>query len=165
MKRTGAATIAVAAVLGLGTGFLVNQLLTAGGRSTFTPSLMLPVLLVALGIVLIVFALPISRATRGIAADGTPPVNPFQALRIAMLAKASSIVGAAVAGFGLGLGAFLASRPAEPSLGSVATVLATAVGGAILVAAGLVAEQLCTIRKDDDDQPPTPGPGTTPSHH
>ncbi|MCR2784717.1 MULTISPECIES: DUF3180 domain-containing protein [unclassified Microbacterium] len=165
MKRTGAGILAVTALLGLGAGFLVDQALTASGRSTFSPSLMLPVLLVALGALLIVFALPIARATRGTAPDGARPVNPFQALRIAMLAKASSIVGAGVAGFALGLGAFLASRPAEPSLGSVATILATVIGGAILVAAGLVAEQLCTIRKDDDDQPPAPGPGATPSHH
>lgn len=165
MKRTGPGVLAVSAVLGLGAGFLVDQALTASGRPTFTPSLMLPVLLVALGVVLIVFALPISRATRGVATDQARPVNPFQALRIAMLAKASSIVGALVGGFGLGLGLFLASRPAEPSIVSVWTILATAIGGAILVAAGLVAEQLCTIRKDDDDEPPTPGPDTTPSHH
>jgi hypothetical protein len=165
VKRTGVATLGVAALLGLGTGYLVDQALTASGRATFTPSIMLPVLLVALGAILIVLALPIARSTRGTAGDMARPVNPFQALRIAMLAKASSIVGAAVAGFGVGLGVFIASRPVEPSLGSVGTILATAVGGAILVAAGLIAEQLCTIRKDDDDEPPAPGPGTTPSHH
>ncbi|MCR2813909.1 DUF3180 domain-containing protein [Microbacterium sp. zg.Y1090] len=165
MKRTGAAVLAVAGVLGLGAGFIVDQALTAAGRPTFTPSLMLPVLLVALGAILIVLALPISRATRGVASPEAPPVNPFQALRIAMLAKASSILGAAVAGFAVGMGAFVATRPSDPSLGSLSTLVAAAVGGAILVAAGLVAEQLCTIRKDDDDEPPAPGPDTTPSHH
>jgi len=165
MKRTGPAPLAVAAVLGLGAGFLVDQTLTATGRPSFTPSLMLPVLLVALGAILIVLAVPISRATRGDLSAGARPVNPFQALRIAMLAKAASLTGAAVTGFALGLGTFVVSRPADPSLGSVATILAAAVGGAILVAAALAAEQLCTIRKDDDDEPPAPGPDTTASHH
>ncbi len=34
------------------------------------------------------------------------------------------------------------------------TTIATAVCGALLVTAGLVAEHLCTIRKDDDDEQP-----------
>lgn len=165
MKRTGPAPLIVAAVLGLGTGYIVDQTLTATGRPTFTPSLMLPVLLVALGAILIALAVPISRATRGGARHTARPVNPFQAVRVAMLAKSASITGAAVAGFAGGLGAFVATRPADPSLGSVATILAAAVGGAILVATALVAEQLCTIRKDDDDEPPAPGPDSTATHH
>jgi len=99
MRRTGPASLAVAAVLGLGAGFLVDQTLTATGRPTFTPSLMLPVLLVALGLVLVALAVPIARATRGREPQTARPVNPFQAMRVAMLAKASSITGAAVAGF------------------------------------------------------------------
>ena len=165
MKRTGPASLVVAAVLGLGTGYLIDQTLTATGRPTFTPSLMLPVLLVVLGAILIALAVPISRATRGGAGHTARPVNPFQAVRIAMLAKASSITGAAVTGFAGGLGAFVATRPADPSLGSVTTILAAAIGGAILVATALVAEQLCTIRKDDDDEPPAPGPDSTATHH
>jgi hypothetical protein len=34
------------------------------------------------------------------------------------------------------------------------TTIATAICGGILVAAALVAEHLCTIRKDDDDEQP-----------
>jgi hypothetical protein len=112
------------------------------------------VLLLLLGAVVIVLAVPVARATRG---TGTP-INPFQALRIAMLAKASSIVGAAVGGLGAGLLIFVLTRPVVPSIGSMATIIATVVCGIALVVAGLVAEQLCTIRKDDDDeQPGAPG--------
>lgn len=155
MKRTGAGVLLVAAALGLAAGFLVDQLLTSAGRPTFTPAVTLPILLVLLGAVVVMLAVPIRRATHG---STKAAVNPFRALRIAMLAKASSIVGAAIGGLGLGLLLFVVTRPVTPSIGSLGTVIATAVCGALLVAAGLVAEHLCTIRKDDDDeQPGDPG--------
>lgn len=166
MKRTGAGVLIVAAVLGLAAGFFLDQALTSAGRSTFTPAVTLPVLLVLLGAVVIVLAVPIRRATRG---TTKARVNPFRALRIAMLAKASSIVGAAIGGLGGGLWIFLATRPVTPSIGSWGTVIATTVCGAVLVAAGLVAEHLCTIRKDDDDEQPGAGdpgdPGLEPRLH
>lgn len=157
MNRTGVGVLIVAAVLGGAAGFVLNQVLTATGRPTFTPMVSLPILLLLLGAVVVVLAVPIRQATRG---RGRAAVNPFRALRIAMLAKASSIVGAAIGGFGLGLLAFRATLPVAPSVGSVGTLIATAVCGAVLIAAALVAEHLCTIRKDDDDeQPGAGGPG------
>ncbi|MEN2738490.1 DUF3180 domain-containing protein [Microbacterium sp. X-17] len=158
MKRTGPGILLLAAVIGAGAGFLIDQFLTAGGRSTFTPVVTLPILLVLLGLIDIALAIPIARATRG---HSAAPVNPFRAVRIAMLAKASSIVGAAVGGLGLGLLLFLLTRPVIPSVGSMATIIATAGCGAVLVAAGLVAEHLCTIRKKDDDDDEHPGDGGT----
>lgn len=151
MKRTGPGILIIAAAIGAAVGFVLDQALTAAGRATFTPAVSLPILLVLLGAVVIALALPIRRATRGTAAM---PVNPFWALRVAMLAKASSIVGAAVAGLAGGLALFLLTRPVPPSVGSLGAVIATAICGAALVAAGLYAEYLCTIRKDDDDERP-----------
>ncbi|MEH3090259.1 MAG: DUF3180 domain-containing protein [Microbacterium arborescens] len=162
MKRTSPLTLVVAAIVGIAAGFVIDQALTSSGRPTFTPSIMLPVLFVLLGVAIVAFALPIRRATRGLAA----PVDPFRAVRVAMLAKASSIVGALVGGIGVGLLVFLLTRPVPPSVGSSGAVTATIVGAAVLVAAGVIAEQLCTIRKDDDDeQPGPPEPDATPSHH
>lgn len=151
MKRTGAGILLLAAALGAASGFLLDQMLTASGRATFTPTVMLPVLLALLGVAVVAFAVPIRRATRH---AGAPRVDPFRALRTAMLAKASSIVGAAIGGVAIGLLAFLLTRPVQPSLGSMTAIIATIVGGALLVAAGLIAEHLCTIRKDDDDEQP-----------
>ena len=68
-----------------------------------------------------------------------------------------SVFGSAlVAGIAAGLLLFLVSRPVEPSLGSTGAVIAAALGALALVAAGLIAEHLCIIRKDDDDDPPGP---------
>lgn len=175
MKRTSPLVLVAAAVLGALAGFLFDHLLTVSGRPTFTPFISLPIMLLLLGAIVVVLALPIRRAIRGprgrtvqdprgaVATGGRAatgaPVNPFRALRIAILAKASSIVGAAIGGAGAGLAMYLLSRPVPPPLGSITAVVATAVAGAILVAAALVAENMCIIRKDDDDEPPEPTPG------
>ncbi|SIR89461.1 DUF3180 domain-containing protein [Microbacterium sp. RURRCA19A] len=153
MKRTGATILIVAALAGLVVGFLVDAMLTAAARPTFVPVASLPTILVLLAAVVVGVAVPIFRASRGRSARR---IDPFRALRVAMLAKASSLVGAAATGFALGLLAFVLTRPFTPSLGSLGSVIATAVCGAVLVVAGLVAEQLCTIRKDDDDEHPGP---------
>ncbi|MCT9819205.1 DUF3180 domain-containing protein [Microbacterium sp. W1N] len=163
MKRTSAGVIAGSVFAGLVIGFLVDQLLTSNARPTFTPSLALPVLLVLLAVVVLLLAIPIRRATSG---AGGAQVDPFRAVRVVMLAKAASIVGAVVAGIGGGLLSFLLTRPVAPSLGSTGAVIAALVAGAVLTAASLVAEHLCTIRKDDDDdQPGPPEPGLGYSHH
>lgn len=151
MRRTGPGILILAALVGVAIGFLLDNGLTAAGRPTFTPAITLPILLVLLGLLVVALAIPIRRATRGTVG---PPVNPFRAVRVAMLAKASSIVGAAVGGLAAGLAAFLLTRPVSPSIGSLGAIIATAVCGALLIAAGLIAEHLCTIRKDDDDEQP-----------
>jgi len=165
VKRTGPGILLIAAIVGAVAGFLLDTSLTAMGRATFTPAPSLPTLLALLGAIVVVLAIPVFRATRGRTAR---PVDPFRALRIAVLAKASSLVGAAGTGFALGLLAFLLTRPVTPSLGSLGSIIATIVCGVVLVIAGLVAEQLCTLRKDDDDENPgTPGsrPEPGPSAH
>lgn len=162
MRRTGPGILIAAAALGVAGGFALDQALTAAGRPTFTPAWTLPILLVLLGGLVVALAVPIRRAVRGAAR----PVNPFRAMRVAVLAQASSIVGAALGGFGGGLWLFLATRPVPPSLGSMGTAIATAICGAVLVAAALVAEHLCTIGKDDDDsQPGGADPGLDPHPH
>ncbi len=162
MRRTSPVVLAATVAIGVGAGYVLDQALTASGRPTFTPSIMLPVLYVMLGAAVVAAALPIRRAVRG----GGTRIDPFRALRIAMLAQASSLVGAFTGGMGVGLLLFLLTRPVPPSLGSTGAVIAAVVGAVVLVVAGIVAEQLCTIRKDDDDdQPGPPEPDATPSHH
>ncbi|MCC9055110.1 DUF3180 domain-containing protein [Microbacterium sp. F2E] len=162
MRRTSAGALIVAALIGGVVGFGIDQLLTGAGRATFTPSLLLPVLLVLLGAATVAFALPIRRAITGRSAE---PIDPFRAVRVAMLAKASSVVGAVIAGLAAGLLVFLLTRPVAP-VGSTVAVIATLVGALVLLAAALVAEHLCTIRKDDDDERPGPDePGLGLSHH
>lgn len=149
MKRTSAGLLVLLALIGAGAGFLVDQLLTATGRVTFTPSLLLPVLLLIIGAAALALAWPVRRSVRtGIRID------PFRAMRAVTLARASSLLGAIMGGFGAGLLVFLLSRPIVPQVGSTVAMIALIASGVVLVIAALVAEQFCTLPKDPDDSEP-----------
>lgn len=164
MKRTGAGTLTAVGFLAVVAGFILDQLLVASGSPTYTPPIVLAALLVLFGVVVVMLALPVRRALRS---TSRVHIDPFRALRVAMLAKASSIVGVAVAGFALGLLLFAATRPVSPPASALTAIISTAVGALALAAAALVAEHWCTIGKDDDDDQPAPGdePGLGLSHH
>lgn len=157
MKRTSAGVLVLLALLGGGVGFLLDHLLTASGRATFTPSLLLPVLLLLIAAASLGVAWPVRRSVH----SGTR-IDPFRALRAATLARASSLLGAIMAGFGAGLLVFLLSRPIDPPVGSTVAMLALIGSAIVLVIAALVAEQFCTLPKDPDDSEPrdrAPEPG------
>ncbi|PVE96778.1 MULTISPECIES: DUF3180 domain-containing protein [unclassified Microbacterium] len=157
MRRTSVGLLAVLALLGVGLGYLVDHLLTASGRATFTPSLLLPVLLLLIAAAALGVAWPVRNSVRsGIRID------PFRALRAATLARASSLLGAIMAGLGAGLLVFLLTRPIDPPVGSTVAMLALIGSAIVLVIAALVAEQFCTLPKDPDDSEPrdrAPEPG------
>lgn len=161
MKRTSAGLLVVVALLGAGVGFLVDQVLTATGRATFTPSPLLPVLLLVIAVAALALAWPVRRSVRtGVRID------PFRALRAVTLARASSLFGAIMAGFGGGLLVFLLSRPVAPQVGSTVAMIALIASSVVLVVAALVAEQLCTLPKDpDDSEPPDPDPAAHGAGH
>jgi len=149
MKRTSPALLLVLALLSAGAGFGFDHLLTVTGRATFTPSGFLPVLLIIVAAASLGLAWPVRRSVRG----GTR-IDPFRALRAATLARASSLLGAIMAGFGVGLIAFLSSRPVPAPVGSTVALVALIVCALVLVGAALVAEQFCTLPKDPDDREP-----------
>ncbi|NHI16225.1 DUF3180 family protein [Microbacterium excoecariae] len=149
MRRTSAVTLVACAAGGLVAGYVLDLALVSAGRSTFSPSVMLPILLVLLGAACVGFAWSVRRA---VTSPKAPRVDPFRAVRIAVLAKASSMVGALVAGAAAGLILFLLTRPVVPGIGSMASVIATAIGGAVLVVLAVIAEYLCTLPKDPDDR-------------
>lgn len=157
MRRTSAGVLVVLALLAGGGGFLLDHLLTASGRVTFTPSLLLPVLLLLIAAASLGVAWPVRRSVR----SGVR-IDPFRALRAATLARASSLLGAIMAGFGAGLLVFLLSRPVVPQVGSTVAMLALIGSAIVLVIAALIAEQFCTLPKDPDDSEPrdrAPEPG------
>lgn len=165
MTRTNPGVLVICAVLGAGVGFLVDQLLTTAGASTFTPGISMAIVLALVGVVVLAFAIPIRRVIQG---RSQARIDPFRAMRVVVLAKAGSILGSVVGGVAVGFIVFLLTRPVVPSVESMGTTIATVVGAVWLVVAALIAEHLCTIRRDDDDHEPgpdDPGAGVTPSHH
>ena len=158
MKRTSAGALVLLALIGAAVGFALDQLLSSTGRATFTPSLLLPVLLIIIAAAAVALAWPVRRSVRtGIRID------PFRAMRAVTLARASSLLGAIMGGFGTGLLVFLLSRPIAPQVGSTVAMIALIASAIVLVIAALVAEQFCTLPKDPDDSEPReplaePGP-------
>ena len=165
MKRTNPGVLVICVVLGGGVGFLIDQLLTSAGAATFLPGVSLPIVLAFVGVVVLALAIPIHRIIQG---RSEARLDPLRAMRVVVLAKAGSILGALAGGVAAGFLVFLLTRPVTPPVESMATIIATLVASAWLIAAALIAEYLCTIRRDDDDHDPgldDPGPGVTPSHH
>ncbi|WP_431074372.1 DUF3180 domain-containing protein [Microbacterium phyllosphaerae] len=158
MKRTSVGLLVVLALLAGAAGYVLDHMLTAMGRTTFTPSLLLPVLLLLIAAASLGVAWPVRASVRqGIRID------PFRATRAVTLARASSLVGAIMAGFGAGLLVFLLSRPVDPPVGSTVAMLALIGSAIVLVVAALIAEQFCILPKDPDDSEPRdragdPGP-------
>lgn len=162
MKRTSAGVLIVLALLGGGAGFLLDHVLTVSGRATFTPSGFLPVLLLLVAGASLGLAWPVRRSVRGASPQ---PIDPFRALRAATLARASSLLGAIMAGFGAGLALFLVSRPVAAPVGSMVAMASLVASSIVLVAAALVAEQFCTLPKDPDDrEPDDPAAGAEAGH-
>ena len=148
MTRTKPLHLFMLAVLGTAALWFVETALAASGRPVIIPPFTLAVALVLIGVIIVVMAWPVRRVARG---DRTKRVDPFYATRVAVFAKASSIAGSLVAGVGLGMLIFLSTRSVL-AVGSLLMAVATIVGAVILLVGGLVAEYLCSIPPDDDDQ-------------
>ena len=81
-------------------------------------------------------------------------------MRVAVLAKASSLTGAMLTGAGLGLLIYMLSRAVLPQGGTIGLTAGATAGAIILLIGGLVAERLCTLpppRDDDPEAHPTAG--------
>lgn len=148
MKRTHPTPLIALGLAGLVVGFLVELAAASFGVPILVPPISLPLTLAVIGILIVVLAWPVRKSTRS---TGRAPVNPFVALRIAVLAKASSLSGALVLGVGLGIALYILTRSVVPAVSTLWLAIATAVGAAILLAGGLVAEHFCTLPPRDDD--------------
>ena len=142
MTRTKPLHLLMLAVFGGAALWFVEVALAASGRPVLIPPF------------IVAMAWPVRRVARG---DRTARVDPFYAARVVLLAKASSLGGALLAGAGLGIAGYLLSRSVIPAVGSVTMGIATAVGAIVLLVAGLIAEHWCTIPPDDEDKKKRPG--------
>jgi hypothetical protein len=148
VRHTHPLTIVIFIVVGAAAGFVLEVALAASGQPVLIPPYTLTITLVAAAVIVVALAIPIRRAIRG---TSRAQINPFRAMRIVVLAKASSLVGSLIAGFGIGVVAFLLTRPVVVDVGSLWPGAATALAGAVLLTAGLVAERLCTLPPDEPD--------------
>jgi hypothetical protein len=146
MKRTRASTIIAFTLGGLVIGYLLDLAIVTAGTKALVPPISLAVTLVGVAVIGVALAWPIRRAVKG---KATKHLDPFRAMRTAVLAKACSMSGALVFGFGLGITLFLITRSVVPSAATVWLAFATAIGAGLLLAGGLLAEHFCTLPPDD----------------
>jgi hypothetical protein len=150
MKRTHATPLIGLAAAGAVIGFLIEFGTAAAGAAVFVPPVSLPITLVVIAILVVAFAIPIRRAVRG---TSTRPIDPFQAMRVVVLAKACSLAGALLTGAGAGVLVYFLSRAVVPGGTTLAPTIATTIAAALLLLAGLIAEYLCMLPPDDKDDP------------
>ncbi|MBF0672721.1 MAG: DUF3180 domain-containing protein [Salinibacterium sp.] len=155
MKRTTPALVLLLIAIGAAVGLLAQQGLAMSGRPGITPPVTLSIVLIALGVIVVVLALPVRRAVKG----ERKRVDPFYALRVLVLAKSSALCGALLAGAAIGSVVFLLSRTV-PAFGVVGYSVGTAIGGLVLLAGGLVAEGMCRIPPPSDDDEQAAGAAT-----
>ncbi len=146
MRRTSAAALIAVAAIGGAVAWLLQTGLAAGGVASFTapPTLWSVLFVVAIG--LLVLGRPVRRTVRGRALRR---VDPFFAMRVLVLAKASSLAGALLAGSGALLVLYAVVRTGSiGTAGFWPAVLLTA-GAVALGVAGLVVEWWCRIPPED----------------
>ncbi|BAU33506.1 DUF3180 family protein [Microcella alkaliphila] len=155
MTRTAPGPLLALAIAGAIVGFAADTLLAGQGRPVFVPPVSLAIALVLIAAALLAGAWPVRRA-----AAGERRIDPFYATRIVVLAKASALGGALLAGACAGILIYLLSRTVVP-VGSALTTGAAFVGAAVLLACALVAEHFCSVPppSDDDDADAAPAAG------
>lgn len=155
MTRTRPLTLVLLAVFGATVLWFVQVALAAAGRPVILPPYTLGIALLLIGGIIVAMAWPVWRVSRRVPGAR---VDPFYATRVVILAKASSLGGALLAGGGIAIVTHLLTRSVVPGVGSIAMAVSAAVGAILLLVAGLVAEHWCTIPPDDDEHPGSPEP-------
>ncbi len=153
MRRTSAALLFALVVVGGVVGWLLQVGLAAGGSPIFLPPLTSYAVLFVIAVLVLLLGWPVRRSVHGDRAGraraGHRPVDPFYAMRVLMLAKASSITGGLGLGFGLALTAYAVSRVAGIATPAFWPCALLAIGALVLMVAGLIAESWCRIPPED----------------
>ena len=150
MKHTSPLTIVIYLLIGGAIGFGMEIALVGGGMQAVSPPYTLPITVIAAALIVVALAIPIRRSISG---RSTARINPFRAMRVVVLSKASSLVGALIGGWAAGVAVFFFTRPVIADTSTIWASIIAAVGGIVLLAAGVVAERLCTLPPDQPDQP------------
>ena len=148
MKHTRPGPLVALGVIGTVAGFLVQLALAAASLPKVRPEYSFAITLGVIAIVIIALAVPVYRATHG---PMRRRIDAFYAMRVLVLAKASSLAGALLSGLGLGWVIEMLIRSSTTATDSVLRILATFGAATLLLVAGLVAEFLCRVPPQNDE--------------
>jgi hypothetical protein len=151
MKPTKTSSV-IAVIFGLSVvSFLTVRLMVSNGMAIPTSPTNLLLALAFIAVVLLVLSIPIWRYKAALTQykTGTRPkrVDPFYAVRVVLLAKASALTGAGFVGWHIGALVAQLSLPVsftaallQNSFGLVASL--------VLMAAAIISEQICRLPED-----------------
>ena len=144
-------------------GYLYSKVATSNGGQVPVTPLNLILTLVAISVILAGFAVPMLRYRRALAeqlknsaAPRPKRLNPFYAVRLVLLAKATAIAGSLFSGWQLGVIWMQISAPVTAdSIWQNGFALLASIA---MVGVGLIVERICRI-KDEGSEPEPPKPG------
>ncbi|MFC5502090.1 DUF3180 domain-containing protein [Lysinimonas soli] len=148
MKHTRPGPLVALGVIGTVLGFLSQLALAAAGLPKVRPEYSFAITLAAIAVLIVVLAVPVYRATHG---PVRRRIDAFYAMRVVVLAKASSLTGALLSGVGLGFTIDLLIRSNSTTADFVLRILASFGAAILLLVAGLVAEFLCRVPPQNDE--------------
>lgn len=153
MKPTKILHLIVATAVAAIASYLLIRLAVGAGFKVPVSGLNLILTLPIIGAIVLLLAIPIIRYRRSLrefakstAALTTPRpkrVDPFYAVRVLLLAKATAIAGSLFAGWHLGAVAVQASQPVIAD--AIWLNVAGLIGSALMAAAGVITERICKI--------------------
>jgi hypothetical protein len=152
MKVTKISTLIAVLLAAAALGYFATRLLVSRGLGVPVSALNLVMALVLISVVLLLLAIPIFRYRAALKPDQTirpKRVDPFYAVRVVLLAKATSIAGAVFAGWHIGVLGYQLASPVlvAESLWRNSFGL---VGSLLMVIAGLITELICRLPPESD---------------
>lgn len=151
MRRTSPVALVGIAIAGAAIGWLLQIGLTSSGSASIQPPATLYSVLFILAFGLVLLGRPVRRLVRG---SARRPVDPFYAMRVLVLAKASSLTGALLVGAAGALLVYAVSRTGGFGVPGFWPDVLTGVGALALCIAGLVVEWWCRIPPQDRAERP-----------
>ncbi|UVI37073.1 DUF3180 domain-containing protein [Brevibacterium spongiae] len=146
MQRTSTSTLAVWAVIGTVLAVVVDVVLESQGFALPGLPWFAIIGMIVLSAVLLVLGWPIKKWNDG---DRTKEIDPIQAARVAVMAKASALTGAGLAGWYLGnAGYYFLSAPGIRN-DLAAGMLVAVIAAAALMIVGIIVEGFCEIPPQD----------------
>jgi len=151
VSRTSPLALLGIAVVGAVIGWLLQVGLVASGAPSFIPPVTLYSVLFLLAVGLLLLGRPVRRLLKG---KAHRPIDPFYAMRVLLLAKASGLTGALLVGAAAALLVYAVTRTGTTATPAFWPDVLTGVGALALSAAGLVVEWWCRIPPQDRAESP-----------
>lgn len=159
MKPTRLLTLLGVVALDGFVALMSSDLFVRSGRTVFIAPASLVFTLPAIAILLAALAWPMVRYRRDLtsASKAKEPkpvkrVDPFYAIRVLVLAKASAFTASAIMGWQLGVLFYLLSRPAQAT-DSIARTIEAGIGALALLVVALIVERFCRLPNEAQGLP------------